>query len=69
VSCQGAFGRIAAYPLANLRAHSGALPLNELILMSNFVYMKSFSPSMTTDNTSPTVNLNFHDSKFVVYNI
>jgi hypothetical protein len=29
VSCQGAFGRIAAYPLANLRAHSGALPLNE----------------------------------------
>jgi hypothetical protein len=23
-------GRIAAYPLANLRAHSGALPLNEL---------------------------------------
>jgi hypothetical protein len=25
-------GRIAAYPLANLRAHTGALPLNELIL-------------------------------------
>jgi hypothetical protein len=32
VSCSGAFGRIAAYPLANLRAHSGALPLNELII-------------------------------------
>ena len=30
MSCSGAFGRIAAYPLANLRAHSGALPLNEL---------------------------------------
>jgi hypothetical protein len=39
VSFEGVCGRIAIYPLANLRAHPGALPVNELKTVAcNFLH-------------------------------